>query len=192
MFVFVCFCFFLINKKKKREQEAQQKFEVWNKNKLIIQKAKRYLSYIPQPTGRRDLGIWEDVGKALKAVDRCLYGDWLKWSNKIRGTNESKRLWDSFSPICCDTHGPSNSVRETLLKFIQKKGVNFCRAFEMFDKDGGGCLSPKEFKLMMEQLGITLSRNDLRRVFSIFDKDGSGSILKEEFLKFTGEGRITP
>ena len=54
-------------------------------------------------------------------------------------------------------------------------------AFRYFDKDNSGSISYNEFVYGVENLGIKLSNEQLRRVFQYIDQDSNGSINFNEF-----------
>ena len=54
-------------------------------------------------------------------------------------------------------------------------------AFAVFDTDGSGLISRSELKRLMNNLGQTLSDEELDAMMSEVDKDGNGEIDFEEF-----------
>lgn len=57
------------------------------------------------------------------------------------------------------------------------------RAFKLFDEDGTGRISFKNLKKVAQELGETLSDNELRAMIDEFDLDGDGEIDEEEFIR---------
>jgi len=54
-------------------------------------------------------------------------------------------------------------------------------AFQHFDKDESGAVSPDEFACTLKNFGINLESNELNAFFRKFDPDSSGSITYKEF-----------
>ncbi|RLN87531.1 hypothetical protein BBJ28_00021192, partial [Nothophytophthora sp. Chile5] len=72
---------------------------------------------------------WEEVGKALKAVDRTLLDAWVRWSHGFRGAGRCRALWESFAPVSCDVHCASSPLRDVFLKLLHRpSGVNYRQA----------------------------------------------------------------
>lgn len=51
----------------------------------------------------------------------------------------------------------------------------------MFDKDGSGYVSSSEIKLVMSNLGLNLTDDELEEMVMEADIDGDGQICFEEF-----------
>lgn len=54
-------------------------------------------------------------------------------------------------------------------------------AFQHFDKDESGAVTPNEFACTLKNFGIELERKEVDAFFSRFDPDGSGAITYKEF-----------
>ena len=67
--------------------------------------------------------------------------------------------------------------------------------FNEFDEDGSGAVSTAEFALMLESLGMAMSKADLKGMIDAADEDKSGEIEFNEFvytiLKSAAEGGTT-
>ncbi|KAK2557633.1 Calmodulin [Acropora cervicornis] len=86
-------------------------------------------------------------------------------------------------------------------KFTEEEIEEYREAFQLFDKDGGGTVSTKELKQLLnslfsagsgeidfneflqlmaaKQANMTME-DELRNAFNVFDKDGSGYISADE------------
>mmetsp|Transcript_27029 Transcript_27029/g.41911 ORF Transcript_27029/g.41911 Transcript_27029/m.41911 type:complete len:155 (+) Transcript_27029:72-536(+) len=58
----------------------------------------------------------------------------------------------------------------------------FREAFEMFDKDGDGTISPKELEDVMNSIGMQPTAEEIAEMIADVDEDQSGSIDFDEFL----------
>lgn len=61
------------------------------------------------------------------------------------------------------------------------KNILIREAFRIFDADGSGFIDKKEFKTLINALGIELNNRTLDELMVRVDKDGSGTIDLEEF-----------
>lgn len=61
------------------------------------------------------------------------------------------------------------------------KNILIREAFRIFDADGSGFIDKKEFKTLINALGIELNNRTLDELMIRVDKDGSGTIDLEEF-----------
>lgn len=61
------------------------------------------------------------------------------------------------------------------------------RTFDEFDLDGSGNITPDEFQQLMERMGASLSKVELRNLVQRLDTDGNGSVSKEEFIQWYAE-----
>ena len=57
-------------------------------------------------------------------------------------------------------------------------------AFTMFDKDGSGSISAKEFLKVLKNLGQNVSKDEAANIMKELDKDGSGEIDFDEFISY--------
>ena len=55
-------------------------------------------------------------------------------------------------------------------------------AFKVFDKDGNGVISARELKVVMANLGETLTETEVEAMISDADMDGDGCINYAEFF----------
>lgn len=58
----------------------------------------------------------------------------------------------------------------------------FREAFEMFDKDGDGTISPAELEAVMNSIGMQPTAEEIAEMIADVDEDQSGSIDFDEFL----------
>ncbi|ESO99173.1 hypothetical protein LOTGIDRAFT_142024, partial [Lottia gigantea] len=56
------------------------------------------------------------------------------------------------------------------------------RTFELFDKNGDGCIDAWEIKDVVHSLGQCMSEGDIDLLVKNVDKDGNGTVDFEEFL----------
>eukprot|EP00500_Bicosoecida_sp_ms1_P001984 CAMPEP_0203812602 /NCGR_PEP_ID=MMETSP0115-20131106/4242_1 /ASSEMBLY_ACC=CAM_ASM_000227 /TAXON_ID=33651 /ORGANISM="Bicosoecid sp, Strain ms1" /LENGTH=1107 /DNA_ID=CAMNT_0050721449 /DNA_START=269 /DNA_END=3588 /DNA_ORIENTATION=- len=198
-----------MSESKQAEKAAREKYGGWASLKDMRDRAVSMLPAISLPAGGGDQAriTWMRVGRALKAVDRTLLNVWTEWSMQVDDfpPGDCAVAWDSFAPVCCDTHAPSSAVRDTFLKLLHRRGVNYKAGFERmkeelrlkaerrgedFDEGSDG-LTPPQFKKMLMNLGVALQKGDIRRLVSLFDLNGDGFISAGEFLSFVGDKRRT-
>lgn len=173
-----------------------------------------FLKKIPPPCNQEDakdaLEIWESVGKSLKAIDRTLLGEWIKWTSTFASATTCRMKWESYPPVACDIHCTSSAIRNILLKLLHRRKVNFKKAFvdtcnEKMVKEGRAdeaddmtveekaehynSLTSREFRKFLRTLGIVLQREEADRLVDCFDANGDGKISMKEFLAVTGEKR---
>jgi len=199
-----------------REAKASEKFQEWSTYKSLRSKSLDALQHIDKP-GKSGRGVtteeahWRYVGEQLKAVDPTLLANFSEWSSGFKPPGQCKVLWETLSPTICDTCCPSSAVHATLLKFINRPGINYSDIFDFAvdnklkrlmysdDRDLSDAteeerlkvqesleLGPKAFQQMMLDAGIVLQAYELRILETLFDQDGNGKISRNEFLRFTG------
>ncbi|OQR81273.1 hypothetical protein ACHHYP_16523 [Achlya hypogyna] len=196
-----------------RQGMSQEAFAAWSAHKALKDKAVLFLDAITPP---RDLpqdaaARWEEVGRALKAVDRGLLQRWMTWSHDFMSQGKCRVLWESFPPIACDVHTTSSALRDVFLKLLHRKDVDYKAAFMTFvDKqhrkavaDGTAdedmkdedkletyaSMKPRDFDRFLKSLGIALQPDERDRVVDFFDANGDGAITIKEFLAVTGDRR---
>jgi len=198
---------------------SKESYNLWIQHKLLKDKAQKYLEHITKPCNMDESDEdsvtpsvrWEEVGRALKGVDRGLLDEWMKWSNEFASSSRCRILWESFSPISCDVHATSSAIRDIFLKLLHRKEVNYKAAFmrhcerkhskavregnaddDMKEEDKletYSSLSKRDFANFLKDLGIVLQPEETERVVEYFDKNGDGCITIKEFLDVTGEER---
>ena len=66
---------------------------------------------------------------------------------------------------------------------LSEEQINECReTFKMFDKDGDGTITAKELGVVMRQLGLNPSEEELIEMIMEVDENGDGEINFQEFL----------
>eukprot|EP00347_Sterkiella_histriomuscorum_P009064 403342656 len=66
---------------------------------------------------------------------------------------------------------------------LSEDQINECReTFKMFDKDGDGTITAKELGIVMRQLGLNPTEDELLEMIQEVDEDGNGEINFTEFL----------
>ncbi|GIX96070.1 centrin-1 [Caerostris darwini] len=68
---------------------------------------------------------------------------------------------------------------------INDKGANqeIMKAFQLFDNDNTGKISFENLKRVAEELGETISDEELKEMIMEADRDGDGQVNQEEFLR---------
>jgi calmodulin len=68
-------------------------------------------------------------------------------------------------------------------EYLTEDQINECReTFKMFDKDGDGQISAKELGIVMRQLGLSPTEDEIIEMILEVDEDGNGEINFDEFL----------
>ncbi|KAE9320548.1 hypothetical protein PF008_g18007 [Phytophthora fragariae] len=140
---------------RRRREQSRESYAAWVAHKAMRDKAAKFLEHLPPPrdgeegdpiidnnasyeddfddSGRGPATPaavrWEEVGKALKAVDRTLLDAWVRWSRGFRSAGRCRALWESFAPVSCDVHCASSPLRDVFLKLLHRpSGVNYKQA----------------------------------------------------------------
>ncbi|KDO32190.1 hypothetical protein SPRG_19488 [Saprolegnia parasitica CBS 223.65] len=196
-----------------RSGMSKEAFAAWSAHKALKDKALTFLDATPKPNDVSDNASahWEEVGRALKAVDRGLLLSWMSWSDGFMSQGRCRVLWESFPPIACDVHATSSALRDVFLKLLHRKDVDYKAAFlafaekqhkkavadgnaddEMKDEDKlatYATMKPIDFHKFLKSLGIALTHDERTRVVEFFDANGDGAITIKEFLAVTGDRR---
>ena len=77
----------------------------------------------------------------------------------------------------------SSHTYSVLVKYTTtfKKNCHDFQAFRVFDKDGSGYVSSSELKIVMANLGVHFTDDELEEMVMEADIDGDGQICFEEF-----------
>jgi hypothetical protein len=141
---------------RRRREQSRESYAAWVAHKAMRDKAVKFLAHLPPPREGEDgdpiidnnasyeddfdedsgrgpatpaTVRWEEIGKALKAVDRTLLDAWVRWSRGFRGAGRCRALWESFAPVSCDVHCASSPLRDVFLKLLHRpSGVNYRQA----------------------------------------------------------------
>ncbi|EEY69114.1 uncharacterized protein PITG_05299 [Phytophthora infestans T30-4] len=142
---------------RRRREQSRESYAAWVAHKAMQDKAVKFLEHLPPPregeegeqnvdnnvsyeddfnedSGRSGPATpatvrWEEIGKALKAVDRTLLDAWVRWSRGFRNAGRCRALWESFAPVSCDVHCASSPLRDVFLKLLHRpSGVNYRQA----------------------------------------------------------------
>eukprot|EP00658_Telonema_sp_P-2_P081615 TRINITY_DN841_c0_g1_i4.p1 TRINITY_DN841_c0_g1~~TRINITY_DN841_c0_g1_i4.p1 ORF type:complete len:203 (+),score=59.38 TRINITY_DN841_c0_g1_i4:106-714(+) len=104
----------------------------------------------------------------------------------IRDAQESRGLGDVYKRQVStqSTGGVSSTMRLQIeVDDITEDQVEvFKEAFQMFDKDGSGCIDTKEFRAVCESIGMEPTDAELKLMLMDVDKDNSGDVDLEEFI----------
>lgn len=86
-----------------------------------------------------------------------------------------------------DGRGPvGDQLRAILAMEAEKSDV-----FRAWDKNGGGSVSRKEFRLWWPRIGYDAPTEDINDLFDEFDADGSGEVDDDEFrIAFEKQGKL--
>ena len=60
-------------------------------------------------------------------------------------------------------------------------GFECAQLFDQFDVDKSGTINAGEFRLLMENFGIEVTKNELKKAMNNLDTDGGGTISFDEF-----------
>ena len=77
-------------------------------------------------------------------------------------------------------------VKQELIQVFRQHGVNLDTAFQAFDRDGDGTISPMEFSDGLRALNVNLSPTKIQDIVSVMDKDRNGNIDYQEFARQFG------
>merc|ERR1712028_249528 len=83
---------------------------------------------------------------------------------------------------------PKKSEIDKMVKEMDKDGdatidmEELMKGFKLFDKDGTGKLSLANFKAVAQEIGETLSEDELKAIIAEADEDNDGEISPEEFM----------
>nr|pir calmodulin-related calcium-binding protein - Stylonychia lemnae (clone 719) [Stylonychia lemnae] len=65
---------------------------------------------------------------------------------------------------------------------LSEDQINECReTFKMFDKDGDGTITAKELGIVMRQLGLNPTEDELLEMIQEVDEDGMGKSISQSF-----------
>ncbi|KAJ3215781.1 hypothetical protein HDU67_010351 [Dinochytrium kinnereticum] len=96
-------------------------------------------------------------------------------------TGELKSLDGKVTkPPTPQARGSSKKQRQFHITPQQEAEIK--EAFDLFDTDGSGSITRKEWRVAMRAMGFEPSKDELRLMLQEMDKDGSGTIDFEEFL----------
>eukprot|EP00939_MAST-03C_sp_MAST-3C-sp1_P000780 g780.t1 len=207
-----------------------EKHREWLEAKRNQEKAIDYLHAIPPPSDSgadttnylREIGDadgdgklspeerWIAVGRALKGINQGLLSSWITWSKTFRSAYVCTGYWHSFRPVACDVHAVGSVVRDTMLKLLHRKDVDFKACFEAAYRDVkardarrsghdldreavesaletlDAAMPNKDFKRMLKKrLGLSLSKAKLNRIVRSLDSNDDGNVSMEEWIHFT-------
>ena len=61
------------------------------------------------------------------------------------------------------------------------------QAFNLFDKDCNGTLTPAEVKILVDKVGMSLSMKEIDDLVHVLDRNSDGSITFDEFVNELGK-----
>lgn len=93
------------------------------------------------------------------------------------------------------SHKPNTKVVEKTVE-VQELDIpeeeleEYREAFALFDKDGDGEISSKEFIKVLKNLGQNVSADEAAQIMAELDQDGSGMIDFTEFVSYMRKTKI--
>jgi Ca2+-binding EF-hand superfamily protein len=91
-----------------------------------------------------------------------------------------------FDAAACKAAG--KSVQEGLREALTANASRVIDLFRMWDVDGNGTISKKEFHRAMREIGVEASKEDLYALFEYFDADKGGLLEVRELQKVLRRG----
>ena len=71
-----------------------------------------------------------------------------------------------------------------LNKMVERPGLDdILKAFRLFDREGSGAVSFAQLKRIVQQIGETISDEELHEMIAEADRKGSGVVDEEDFVK---------
>jgi hypothetical protein len=81
-----------------------------------------------------------------------------------------------------------NAAKVVVINEALTKRHNIYEVFRKFDADGGGTLDPDELRVLLDELNVPMTDEELVELFEELDEDGEGGIDFDEFYTwFTAE-----
>ncbi|KAJ3286854.1 hypothetical protein HDU79_006169 [Rhizoclosmatium sp. JEL0117] len=83
---------------------------------------------------------------------------------------------------------PKNKIQKSckpiprILALSEEQEGEIREAFQLFDTDGSGSITNKEWRIAMKAMGFEPTKEENKQMLSEMDKDGSGTIDYDEFL----------
>ncbi|KAJ1557801.1 hypothetical protein HK096_005273, partial [Nowakowskiella sp. JEL0078] len=103
-------------------------------------------------------------------------------SSRLNSPTSKINAISQLGVVACTPPKPYMHKANTFeLTLEQKKEIR--EAYALFDTDGSGTITSKEWRIAMRALGYEPSREEMKRMLAEIDVDGSGTIDLEEFLQ---------
>ncbi|KAJ3121974.1 hypothetical protein HK098_003234 [Nowakowskiella sp. JEL0407] len=126
---------------------------------------------------------------SLKSSNQLLNPDSPAFSsiNQIPAQSTGKKLLPQSSSTPGQAQQPSSykpyshKAKKFELTPEQKKEIT--EAYTLFDADGSGTITAKEWRIAMRGLGFEPTREEMGRMLAEIDIDGSGTVDCEEFMQ---------
>ena len=101
------------------------------------------------------------------------------------------RLLQCGSLVECEL-GLQNALKNAIVRGFSNNaseaGTNpkdlAIRAFRNYDNDGSACIDYMEFKAICVDLGVSLSKNELKEAMDHLDENSDGTIGEDEFVNW--------
>ena len=104
---------------------------------------------------------------------------------KIKSSPKKKKTRKSETKNKPSISAKSTFVNDVMFKRLELsyeiKNILIQEAFRMFDADESGFIDKKEFRKLIQSLGLEMNPKKIDELMKSVDKDGSGSIDYEEF-----------
>jgi calmodulin len=81
-------------------------------------------------------------------------------------------------------------VNSKVMDIPEEEIEEYRAAFNMFDKDGSGAISSKEFMKVLKNLGQSVTKEEASNIMKDIDADGSGEIDFDEFITYMRKVKI--
>ncbi|KAJ3140402.1 hypothetical protein HK100_009952 [Physocladia obscura] len=93
-----------------------------------------------------------------------------KIENEIAASKRKANILQSLKP------------KPRVLQISEAQEAEIHEAFQLFDTDGSGSITTKEWRVAMKAMGFEPTKEESKRMMAEMDSDESGSIDYEEFL----------
>ena len=166
---------------KTNSQNVERVFAQFDRNR------DNYLSKSEFKQGLNELGMrvedWQidDLMRIVDSdrMDAIQYRDFVTHFGPNAGVSKDVR-------VGADAGTEFARVKQELIHVFRQHGVNLDTAFQAFDRDGDGTISPMEFSDGLRALNVNLSPTKIQDIVSVMDKDRNGNIDYREFARQFG------
>ena len=114
-------------------------------------------------------------------MDAIQYRDFVTHFGPNAGISKDVRVGAGTEKVFAE-------VKQDLIHVFRQHGVNLDTAFQAFDRDGDGTISPMEFSDGLRALNVNLPPSKIQDIVSVMDKDRNGNIDYREFARQFGGG----
>ena len=166
---------------KTNAQNVERVFSQFDRNR------DNYVSKSEFKAGMSEVGMrlddWQ-VDELMRIIDSdrrdaIQYRDFVTHFGPNAGVVKSARTGPGSEKLFAE-------VKQELMHVFREHNVNLDTAFQAFDRDGDGTISPMEFSEGLRALRINLSASRIQDIISVMDKDRNGNIDYREFARQFG------